>query len=228
MAELAAIGTAANILQLVQFTTTVIGRLKEYQNLVDNVPHTLKQATAELPLLKLTLNKLREAVDKDSLALDMSEAVLPALKECDASIRSLHDTLEKIVPSPDDSMTQKHVRAMKSLRYDSKIEETIQRIREYIRALTFASLSMDAFKDTKLAKVRKWIGTLRGPDTSLYHRKSLERRHANTGQWFLEGDPFKTWKSEPDSMLWLHGTPGSGKSVLSSSIIDDIQHDVKS
>ncbi|KAF3798801.1 hypothetical protein GCG54_00008259 [Colletotrichum gloeosporioides] len=43
-----------------------------------------------------------------------------------------------------------------------------------------------------------------------------------TGRWLLEDDVFQSWKSsEASSILWLHGIPGSGKSKLTSIVVED-------
>ncbi|KAH9048924.1 hypothetical protein EDB84DRAFT_1261703, partial [Lactarius hengduanensis] len=39
--------------------------------------------------------------------------------------------------------------------------------------------------------------------------------------WFFQGSIFIEWKST-GSLLWIHGKPGSGKSVICSSVIQDI------
>ncbi|KAJ7253929.1 ectomycorrhiza-induced ankyrin-domain/NACHT-domain-containing protein [Mycena rebaudengoi] len=48
--------------------------------------------------------------------------------------------------------------------------------------------------------------------------------HPKTGLWLLERPEFREWIYAPGSFLWLHGISGSGKTVLSSTIIDTI-HD---
>jgi len=43
--------------------------------------------------------------------------------------------------------------------------------------------------------------------------------------WFLESEQYAKWKASPSSFLWLHGIPGCGKTILSSTVIEDIlQH----
>jgi Cdc6-like AAA superfamily ATPase len=41
----------------------------------------------------------------------------------------------------------------------------------------------------------------------------------------LESDDFKWWKASPESFLWLHGIPGCGKTVLSSTVIEHLKQD---
>ncbi|KAJ7481286.1 ankyrin repeat-containing domain protein [Mycena galericulata] len=55
-------------------------------------------------------------------------------------------------------------------------------------------------------------------------RSAANARHANTGLWFLERPEFREWIYAPGSFLWLHGMSGSGKTILSSTIINTI-HD---
>ncbi|KAF8492428.1 hypothetical protein F5888DRAFT_1949837 [Russula emetica] len=50
---------------------------------------------------------------------------------------------------------------------------------------------------------------------------ACKAHHNGTTQWFFQGSIFNQWKST-GSFLWVHGKPGSGKSVLCSSIIQDI------
>ncbi|THZ07631.1 hypothetical protein D6C91_10230 [Aureobasidium pullulans] len=40
---------------------------------------------------------------------------------------------------------------------------------------------------------------------------------------FIHGDAFKQWKQHSNSFLWLHGIPGCGKTVLSSTIIEHLK-----
>jgi hypothetical protein len=51
------------------------------------------------------------------------------------------------------------------------------------------------------------------------NRESLK----GTGRWFLDHERYNQWLSEPSSFLWLCGRPGSGKSVLMSTVVRDIE-----
>ncbi|KAH8983642.1 hypothetical protein EDB92DRAFT_2117399 [Lactarius akahatsu] len=66
--------------------------------------------------------------------------------------------------------------------------------------------------------LRKWQSPL---DPSTTHNIVGDRRHEGTAQWFFESNRFEDWKLT-GSLLWIHGKPGSGKSVLCSAIINDI------
>lgn len=57
-------------------------------------------------------------------------------------------------------------------------------------------------------------------------KRALETRHAGSGAWFLQDEQYLQWKSPLKSSLWLHGLAGCGKTVLVSSIIENLQRDI--
>ncbi|KAK4060549.1 uncharacterized protein Triagg1_10674 [Trichoderma aggressivum f. europaeum] len=60
-------------------------------------------------------------------------------------------------------------------------------------------------------------------DPSDMYNAARNRHEAGTSEWFIEGEAFESWMNNPRSLLWLHGKAGSGKSVLSSSVIKFLQ-----
>ncbi|KAH8978237.1 hypothetical protein EDB92DRAFT_2119397 [Lactarius akahatsu] len=59
------------------------------------------------------------------------------------------------------------------------------------------------------------------PDPSINHNNACDIHHGGTAEWFSQGSIFRGWKST-GSLLWIYGKPGSGKSVLCSTIIQNI------
>jgi Cdc6-like AAA superfamily ATPase len=51
----------------------------------------------------------------------------------------------------------------------------------------------------------------------------LKRRHENTCRWLLDGDDYRSWRTTPSSFFWLHGLSGCGKTVLASSVVQQLQ-----
>ncbi|KAH9998866.1 hypothetical protein BJV74DRAFT_190418 [Russula compacta] len=60
------------------------------------------------------------------------------------------------------------------------------------------------------------------PDPSVNYKIARDTRQKGTVVWFTESSTFKNWKAS-GSLLWIYGKPGSGKSVLISAIIQDIE-----
>ncbi|KAM6495097.1 Ankyrin repeat-containing domain protein, partial [Amanita muscaria] len=67
---------------------------------------------------------------------------------------------------------------------------------------------------------KKWLGA---PDPSINHNSALSKRHRETGNWLLAHCVYENWKTMMNSFLWFHGLSGSGKTVLCSMIIENVQ-----
>lgn len=52
------------------------------------------------------------------------------------------------------------------------------------------------------------------------YTNALKGRHTGTGSWYLQSEAFDRWIKEPNSISWLWGIPGCGKTVLSTTIIE--------
>ncbi|KAA1475015.1 hypothetical protein DENSPDRAFT_932059, partial [Dentipellis sp. KUC8613] len=67
------------------------------------------------------------------------------------------------------------------------------------------------------------------PDPYINYNAAQEKLYNHTsGQWLLHDLQFSAWKQEKQSSLWLHGIPGSGKSVLCSTIVSTLLQEYKS
>jgi hypothetical protein len=77
------------------------------------------------------------------------------------------------------------------------------------------STRIDDLRET----IYRWLSA---PDPSVNHNEACNRRHTDTGTWFVSSQTFDNWKRYPNSFLWLHGIPGCGKTILSSTIIQNL------
>ncbi|KAI3320295.1 hypothetical protein HD806DRAFT_240260 [Xylariaceae sp. AK1471] len=67
------------------------------------------------------------------------------------------------------------------------------------------------------------LAWLQSVDPLEQHNEARKYRTIDsTGEWFLN-QSFQQWRTKPKSFLWLAGKPGSGKTVLSSAIIDKLE-----
>ncbi|KAH8649881.1 hypothetical protein BX600DRAFT_528913 [Xylariales sp. PMI_506] len=68
---------------------------------------------------------------------------------------------------------------------------------------------------------------LSAADPSINHNEALGKRHPGSGDWFLKSDEYTAWTTGTgqNSLLWLNGISGCGKSVLASTIMDDLRQD---
>ncbi|KAH8144849.1 uncharacterized protein LAJ45_11119 [Morchella importuna] len=65
-----------------------------------------------------------------------------------------------------------------------------------------------------------WLSEL---DFDKDHERIYSRRHGDTGNWLIDSSKFKDWEdSKESSLLWCYGTPGVGKSILASLVLETI------
>ncbi|KAN0136267.1 hypothetical protein V8E53_005872 [Lactarius tabidus] len=69
-----------------------------------------------------------------------------------------------------------------------------------------------------LRDLKAWLSP---SEPSTNYKLGIHAYHKGTTTWFLEGNVFQEWDST-GSLLWIHGKPGSGKSILCSAIIQRI------
>ncbi|KAF8528316.1 hypothetical protein JB92DRAFT_2666721, partial [Gautieria morchelliformis] len=68
-------------------------------------------------------------------------------------------------------------------------------------------------------KIFAWLAA---PDHQSSHTSAQKKRQPETGLWFVRGETFKAWRDLSHSTLWLHGIMGSGKTILCSTLVDEL------
>jgi hypothetical protein len=66
----------------------------------------------------------------------------------------------------------------------------------------------------------KWLSPA---DMTPNHEAAQRRRESGTGQWLLTGSPYAPWKTSGRPLCWLKGQAGCGKTILCSTVIDDLE-----
>ncbi|KAH9068102.1 hypothetical protein EDB83DRAFT_2595581 [Lactarius deliciosus] len=73
-------------------------------------------------------------------------------------------------------------------------------------------------RDQLQDKSRQWLSPT---DPSTNYNIAREAYHDGTATWFIQGATFREWEVT-GSLFWIYGKPGSGKSILCSSIIKEV------
>lgn len=64
------------------------------------------------------------------------------------------------------------------------------------------------------------LAWLDAPNPAPRNTRALQGRHPGTGSWYIRSEVFDRWTKGPNSVSWLWGIPGCGKTVLSATIIE--------
>ncbi|KAH9060233.1 hypothetical protein EDB87DRAFT_621040 [Lactarius vividus] len=102
---------------------------------------------------------------------------------------------------------------------DEKVQVVIDDGKEAKLIIQQTANSVDKIRWNQLTQLlREWLSPA---DPSTNHNIARKAQHKGTALWFFQDSIFFEWKST-GSLLWIHGKPGSGKSVICSSVIQDI------
>ncbi|KAJ7050623.1 hypothetical protein C8F01DRAFT_1177644 [Mycena amicta] len=82
---------------------------------------------------------------------------------------------------------------------------------------TKVQIAVDELTRTKL---REW---LKPAGVGRSQSDAANKRHPNTGNWFINGAELAEWINTPGAFVWLEGISGSGKTVLSSTTIETLR-----
>ncbi|KAL9601597.1 MAG: hypothetical protein Q9219_002431 [cf. Caloplaca sp. 3 TL-2023] len=75
-------------------------------------------------------------------------------------------------------------------------------------------------KIEKYGHILDWLSPI-NPEVN--HERARSLRQLGTGAWLLNDARFKKWFAGEIQFLWVHGIPGSGKTVLTSTVIAELQ-----
>ncbi|KAI1414950.1 hypothetical protein F5Y13DRAFT_178439 [Hypoxylon sp. FL1857] len=101
---------------------------------------------------------------------------------------------------------------------EKKMNEVLSDVQEDVKQTRTGVESLK--EDNHSRQIRGWLSP---PDPSTNFNRALSLRHEGTGSWFLQSREYSEWKTKKDSFLWLNGIPGCGKTVLSSTVIEDLE-----
>jgi NACHT domain len=74
--------------------------------------------------------------------------------------------------------------------------------------------------NTKRQQIVDWLKVC---DPSTNHVTARKIHEPGTGNWFISSSDFVKWRDNKIRSLWLQAIPGAGKTILCSTIIDEIK-----
>ncbi|KAJ7487141.1 ankyrin repeat-containing domain protein [Mycena latifolia] len=238
-----AIDTASTILQdalkILELLTDVTENVP-YLNTITGCIHTLIDIQKAMSDNKKRANELLGNVGEVARIVaqglqDLDEGNrTTALSQLEVDLRTYQMFLTEICDILSNWTSKSFAQRLWSHRNFPDIADGIERRLDVFRevfsvarliALTSGQNALDAKVQSIIDKdmrtnVEKW---LHPANVAASGQDAANQRHGETGKWLLERAEFKEWIYAPRSLLWLHGISGSGKTVLSSTIIEALR-----
>lgn len=202
--------------------------LNALQNLIDsNGPGSEQVACDDSPALlscstacRVKLHALVQKLERPGLTKGKMRALLWPLeekehKEALSDLRSLTAWMQfslsiggyRLLSSSSDEMLQLLRRQLDDF---EEIKENQMELRRSLGQQQ--ELSKESGRERQ--NLLNWLSPL---NVRAQHDKIQAARTDNTGSWFLQDETFISWRNATSGprLLWCHGPPGSGKTVLS-------------
>ncbi|KAF4949262.1 hypothetical protein FGADI_9033 [Fusarium gaditjirri] len=243
MAE--ALGVVASAIAVIQISQQVINLCKFYIDaLRSDAPTSLRAVLIEVSTLKSVLENL-EFISKCDTFTPALQNRLAASDGPIEGCRAAMTALEKLFPKQslqsgqNASKRQKVQATFATLAWPLKqgqvqdLLHQISRHKDGIQLALTTEVTRD-IKDIKAAseeirsiltgeqrhRVYNWLTST---DPSPIHNRSRKLYEKGTGTWMLRSHHWTDWLASSTRCLWVHGIPGSGKTILASWLIEKVQ-----
>ncbi|KAH9046347.1 hypothetical protein EDB83DRAFT_2317680 [Lactarius deliciosus] len=156
-----------------------------------------KMTTEEARMASAETLKITHDIDKKVDGVDEKvQGVRAGVKDVDEKVQGVDEKVQTIIDDGKEAATEAKLIMQRAV---YKLDEVERRqLRE---------------------SLRDWQSP---PDPSTNHVIASDCQHERTTEWFCKGNIFEEWKAT-GSLLWIHGKPGSGKSILCSAVINNIE-----
>lgn len=240
---------ASGVAGLVSLTIQATQLACKYVAEVSHAGDTALQCLRSLSLLRDVLERINECENNEVVAsiVKRKTDIIPPdeVESCAQSVETVRQRLQALFH--DDGK----VKRRQALTWPFKSSESANLIKQLqdLRDNFASVLAADSFelsaksyvmvsdtqKDVSLIKkdvlsahqeeeARKFLSWIDPDDAEQWRVGNSTTGPVGTGNFFLVSAEFKTWSTSTGGILWAHGAPGSGKSVLMSQVISHLQH----
>jgi hypothetical protein len=99
-------------------------------------------------------------------------------------------------------------------------EEQIFQLKDDLLHITYLQTKISHGQDEQERNaILDWLSPV---DYAPQQSDFISRRQPKTGQWFLDSPEYNNWLQTTNSVLYCHGMPGAGKTMISAIVIDDL------
>ncbi|KAG0691812.1 hypothetical protein DFH29DRAFT_1010121 [Suillus ampliporus] len=136
---------------------------------------------------------------------------------------------EKEVAAIVDKLKEHHRDITAILEIDACVRITLKEVEQSVKEVNRGVQELKQVSDTQrdariIASERKMFLEWMNPvPCTVKHDASRRRRNTETGRWIFQADEYVAWNTSDCGFLCLNGQPGSGKTILASAVIDEMQ-----
>ena len=235
-------GSVAGVVSLgIQVTQSLV----DFYNSYSYRDSELAGITERLEGLAETFQSLEKALSSRTFQADersLVKSIETSIANCDELVQGLQDECQKL-SKPLSTGSKAAVKVVgRRVAYPFR-QSTLQKVDEdigEIRANLSFALDVLQLNDTQRLQddvtgmkallelvqssqissdLHEW---LRAPDATVDHNAACAKKHPGTGTWLIKSSEFSKWLTQENSILWLRGFAGSGKSVLCSTAIQSV------
>ncbi|KAH7324057.1 hypothetical protein BKA65DRAFT_598554 [Rhexocercosporidium sp. MPI-PUGE-AT-0058] len=236
------ISITGTLIAVLQVTTKIITICYDYRQGVVSASREVLQISSSLNSLKdvleSLLNLIENSTKSDSSASSL--ATVERLAKDGGTLQSCQEELLRLKRKLEPETGWRKVK--KSLVWPLKEAEVKKALDGLERSKSMMLLALSADQTSLSLNIQEQVGGLTdmfekyrtdqvredihkwlaAPDPFINHVANRKKRQSQTGTWLLRSKQYEHWLTSPQSFLWLYGIPGSGKTVLCSTLIDQL------
>ncbi|KAJ6588433.1 ankyrin repeat-containing domain protein [Mycena capillaripes] len=213
------IGILASILQLVDVVATAGIYVKDLRN----APTEQQKIYAEVQALRPLLGDLHSRISRERVATEATTLVQQLHEPLAQLEKILKHLTDKVDPARGDRLTR---RVNWTLWDKKQVKVDLDEIERFKTLLTYwlGLNTWDISQNGEREKIIRWFSPL-----NFFPQQDdiFATRQEGTGEWLLNTDEFKEWKSGTGVTFWCYGMPGAGKTVLASLVVNHLSKEAE-
>ncbi|ERT02395.1 hypothetical protein HMPREF1624_00693 [Sporothrix schenckii ATCC 58251] len=214
---------AASVIAVVQITEQILTLCYTYAKGVKDAPADIERLKRELKDLNAVLNGAEELLKgPHKEKLSTSQKLSTSLKECTAELETL--SLKLVTKSGD---LHQHWFSRSRLKWPlekeevNKTIESLHRHRANFNTSLTINQAFERIEDDERNRILDWMSPIQYGE---HHDTVRDKRTPDTCEWLIQRETFRQWEDKNTALImWLSGSPGTGKTFLTSRVIDRIQ-----
>jgi hypothetical protein len=239
---------ASGVAGLVSLTIQATQLACKYVAEVNDAGETALQCLRSLSLLRDVLARISETEQSEavtSIVTRKPDLISPSeLAKCTQSVERVRQRLQTLFHDDGKVKRRKALTWPFQSAESARLIKQLQDFRDNLASVTAAdSLEISAKSHVVVSVTQKDFGAIKATiqsglqdeearrlltwvspdDTEHWRLGNNTTAPVGNGNFFLDSVEFKHWKSSVGGILWTHGAPGSGKSVLMSQAISHLQ-----